>query len=283
VQALKQLRRQGLSPGVVSRGYGRRVQAPLAVERDMPAGQCGDEPLLLHLRSGAPVVVGADRPAAARELLRRHPLVDIIVSDDGLQHLRLARAAQLIVFDERGAGNGWLLPAGPLREPMTPRAPANSVVLYNATQPTTAWPGGLAQRGLAGATSLAAWWAGEPASETTLAGLRGRPLLAAAGVARPQRFFSMLRDCGLSIQELALPDHHAFASLPWPADAPDVIVTEKDAVKLDPSAQGTTRVWVATLDFRLDPTTEAALCRLLPAPPRPPPADEDAKAHSEET
>jgi len=264
------LRRQGWTPGIVSRGYGSASDAVRAVTRDSPARACGDEPLLLHLRTGAPVQVGRDRVAAGRELLHRRPEVDILVADDGLQHLRLARDAQLIVFDERGAGNGLLLPAGPLREPVTREAPPRSVVVYNAPAASTAWPGGLARRGLGGAASLAAWWRSEAASPATLADLAGRPLLAVAGVARPGRFFAMLREHGLQIDEFALPDHFPFDALPWPAGTPDVILTEKDAVKLPPATPlGATRVWVATLDFRLDPASEAALCRLLPAPPGP--------------
>ncbi len=264
------LRRQGWIPGIVSRGYGSGSEAVRAVTRDSPARACGDEPLLLHLRTGAPVQVGRDRVAAGRELLQRRPEVNILVADDGLQHIRLARDAQLIVFDERGAGNGLLLPAGPLREPMAREAPPRSVVVYNAPAASTAWPGGLVRRGLAGAASLAAWWRGEAASPATLTALAGRPLLAVAGVARPGRFFAMLRDRGLQIDEFALPDHFPFDALPWPAGTPDVILTEKDAVKLPPATRlGETRVWVATLDFRLDPASDAALCRLLPAPPGP--------------
>lgn len=200
-----------------------------------------------------------------RALLAAHSDVDIIVSDDGLQHRRLGRDAQLIVFDERGAGNGWLLPAGPLREPLAREVPARSVVLYNASCATTAWPGEVARRGIGGALLLAAWRAGEPTTEANLAILRGRPVLAAAGIARPQRFFAMLRARGLTIDELALPDHFDFERLPWPAQAPDVIVTEKDAVKLTADTPlGSTRVWVATLDFRLAPASERALLSLLP-------------------
>ena len=264
------LRRQGWTPGIVSRGYGASVGATRAVTRATPAHLCGDEPLLLHLRTGAPVQVGRDRPAAARALLQRQPEVNLVVSDDGLQHWRLPREAQLIVFDERGAGNEWLLPAGPLREPMPRRVPARSVVVYNAPSASTAWPGGLVRRGLAGAVALQGWWNGEAPSLATLGGLAGRPLLAVAGVARPARFFTMLREHGLHIAEWPLPDHHAFATLPWPPGTPDVILTEKDAVKLPPSTPlAATRVWVARLDFRLDPATEAALCRLLPSPPGP--------------
>jgi tetraacyldisaccharide 4'-kinase len=240
----------------------------LAVQRDTPARVCGDEPLLLHLRTGAPVQVGRDRAATGRALLQRCPEVNIVVSDDGLQHLRLARDAQVIVFDERGFGNGLLLPAGPLREPPTVEAPARSVVIYNAPAASTAWSGFVARRGLAGALPLVAWWRGEEASPATLASLAGRPLLAAAGMSRPERFFAMLREHGLQIEGLALPDHFDFATLPWPAGTQDVIITEKDAVKLPPATPlGATRVWVARLDFQLDPAAEAALCRLLAAPP----------------
>ena len=126
------LQRHGRRPGIVSRGHGRTDAGVLEVSPDTLAQDCGDEPLLLRLRAGVPVCVARDRVAAAQALRRRHPEVDVIVSDDGLQHLRLARDLQIIVFDERGAGNGWLLPAGPLREPLPATPPPRSLVLYNA-------------------------------------------------------------------------------------------------------------------------------------------------------
>jgi tetraacyldisaccharide 4'-kinase len=260
------LRRHGYTPGIVSRGYGSEAVGLVDVNRSMKAGACGDEPLLLHLRTGAPLVVGRDRVAAARWLLQRHASVDVVISDDGLQHLRLARDAQVLVFDERGAGNGWLLPAGPLRESLPRTTPPRSVVVYNAAAPSTPLPGVLAQRSLGGAIGLAAWWRGEPASLPALDALRKRPLVAAAGLARPERFFAMLRERGLLITPLVLPDHHDYAVLPWPADTPDVIVTEKDAIKLDAARIGHTRVWVAPLDFSLDAAFDAALMPLLPPP-----------------
>ena len=267
VQAvIELLRRHGWTPGVVSRGYGRQGDAPLAVDDTTPATQTGDEPLLLHRRARVPVVVGRDRVAAARLLRSSHPRVDIVVSDDGLQHRRLPRCAQMIVFDERGVGNGWLLPAGPLREPFAAAPPPRSVVLYNAAAPSTPWPGHLARRGLAGVLPLADWWRGDVAPQP-LARLAGRPLLAAAGIARPQRFFAMLREAGLHIDELALPDHHDFAALPWPAGTAEVVLTEKDAVKLRPEAVGGTRVWVAALDFALPAAAESELLALLPSRP----------------
>ena len=260
------LQRRGHRPGIVSRGYGREQAGVLAVEYATSAHLAGDEPLLLRRRTGVPVYVGRDRVATGRALLQAHPGVDVLVSDDGLQHLRLARDAEVMVFDERGTGNGWLLPAGPLREPLDRTVPANRLVLYNAPAPTTPLPGFLATRCLSGALALADWWAGASPDPGVLAALRGRPIVAAAGLARPERFFEMLRAQGLDVLALPLPDHFDFASLPWPADAADVIVTEKDAVKLAAERAGTARVWVAALDFMPDPAFEARLLRLLDAP-----------------
>lgn len=269
---VKYLQVCGYQPGIVSRGHGRRREAAAVMEvlPDTPASEGGDEPLLLRLRLGVPVFVGVDRVAAARAALAAHPGLDILVSDDGLQHRQLPRAAQVVVFDERGAGNGWLLPAGPLREPLTPQPPPRTVVLYNAPQPSTTWPGSVAHRQLAGLVALADWWAGEAATMSCLARLAASPVpvLAAAGVAQPERFFSMLRAAGLAITPLPLPDHHAYATLPWPAEATDVIVTEKDAVKLRPERLAThgaaMRVWVAPLDFQANAAFDAVLQSLLP-------------------
>jgi len=260
------LRAHGRRPGIVSRGYGRHDQGVVEVRADSSAAEVGDEPLLLRLRSGAPVVVGRDRPAAARELLRRHAHIDVIVSDDGLQHLALARDVSVIVFDERGAGNGWLLPAGPLREPLPRAVGPATLVLYNAPSPSTPLAGYASTRRLSGAVELASWWAGERPRLEALHALRGRRVLAAAGVALPERFFEMLRSFGLDIEGLALRDHHDYASMPWPSGTSDVIVTEKDAVKLRAERMAPTRVWVAALDFRPEAGFAEQLLELLPPP-----------------
>jgi len=189
------------------------------------------------------------------------------VSDDGLQHLRMERDAQVIVFDQRGIGNGWTLPAGPLRELLPSRVPPRSLVLYNAPAPSTPLPGALAQGGLRGAVALEGWWRGQAASPDLLNALKKSRVTAAAGMANPDRFFDMLRRAGLDIAPLPLPDHFDFASLPWPDTAADVLVTEKDAIKLRPGRTGATRVWVVPLDFRLDADFERALLALLPSPP----------------
>lgn len=246
------LRARGLRAGVVSRGYGRQGDGVHLVTRVSTAREAGDEPLLIHLRGRVPVGVGRDRVAAARALLTAHSELDVLVSDDGLQHWRLPRSLSLLVFDERGLGNGRLLPAGPLRQPPAPLA-ADQLVVYNAPQPSTALPGFVARRRLAGAVPLAGWWAGRPADMPTLLALRGRPgLLACAGLARPQRFFDMLAGLGLAFDPVPLPDHADFTDLPWPEDTAGVLLTEKDAVKLPPDRVGRTPVWVVTLDFALD-------------------------------
>lgn len=260
------LRQQGWTPGVISRGHGRQGHAVEAVSRQRSATGVGDEPLLIHLRTGAPVVVGADRAAAARALCRAHPEVDLLIADDGLQHHRLHHDLAVLVFDERGAGNGLLLPAGPLRQRLPQRLSAGQLVLYNAARPSTALPGLTGQRRLHSVQPLADWWLGRaPSADGGWSALQSRRLLAAAGLARPEAFFAMLEARGLQIDRLALPDHHRFDPLPWPAGTPEVIVTEKDAVKLPPDRVGATRVWVARLDFQPEPAFADAL-RTLCAP-----------------
>jgi tetraacyldisaccharide 4'-kinase len=266
---LELLRARGLRAGVVSRGYGREGDGVRLVTRVSTAREVGDEPLLIRLRGRVPVAVGSDRVAAARALLAAEPGLDLLVSDDGLQHWRLPRHFSLLVFDERGLGNGRLLPAGPLRQPPASLG-ADQLVVYNAPQPSTALPGFVAERRLTGAVSLAGWWAGDPATPDTLQALRKRPgLLAVAGIARPQRFFDMLAAQGLHVDTLALPDHADFATLPWPADAAGVVLTEKDAVKLPPDRVGALPVWVVALDFSpgagFPAALDAQLQRLFPS------------------
>lgn len=266
IAIVQRLRHQGWTPGVVSRGHGRTGSGILAVTDQSAAADAGDEPLLIRLRTSAPVVVGADRAAAARALCAAHPSVDILVADDGLQHHRLHHDMAVLVFDERGAGNGLCLPAGPLRQPMPVQPPVHSLVLYNALAASTALPGFTGHRRLAGLLPLADWRLGRPVpADGGWAALQGRTVVAAAGLARPERFFAMLQAQGLHTTALPLADHHSFARLPWPADTADVVVTEKDAVKLEPGRMGQTRVWVARLDFEPEPAFADAL-RTLCAP-----------------
>ena len=277
IALVARLREWGLHPGIVSRGHGRAEAGVQLLDAATPPSAAtpeafGDEPLLMHRRTGAPVAVARARREAARRLLAAHPEVDVIVADDGLQHHALPRDVELVVFDGRGIGNGRPLPAGPLRErasairPAGPDAPPRFVLVNGhwPAPPALALPAPRercfeAERALGGAVALADWSRGAAASRETLHALRGRPVLAAAGIGDPERFFTMLEAEGLTIARQPLPDHADFAALPWPSDTPDVVVTEKDAVKLAGRALGRTRVWVATLDFGLPEALAAAL------------------------
>ncbi len=279
------LRGWGWKPGIVSRGHGRADATALLLDTATPAASAtpeafGDEPLLMQRRTGAPVAVARQRRDAALRLLAAHPEVDILIADDGLQHHALARDVELVVFDGRGIGNGWPLPAGPLREraddvwPTSPESPPRFVLVNGRwpAPPARALPAPSsrcfeAARALGGALSLADWARGGAATRDALAALRGRPLLAAAGIGDPERFFAMLEAEGLAVSRLPLADHAAFDALPWPADTADVVVTEKDAVKLAGRPLGLTRVWVATLDFGLPDALARALRDALPARP----------------
>jgi tetraacyldisaccharide 4'-kinase len=259
IALVQALQAQGRRPGVVSRGHGRRTRGTRLIAPADAASAVGDEPWLIARRTGAPVAVGERRVDAARALLQAHPELDILVADDGLQHPALARDLELWVFDERGAGNGAPLPVGPLRQPLPARVPAAARVLYNAPAPSTPLPGALARRALAGAVALADWHAGAAMDPAALTALRGRPLLAVAGIAAPQRFFGMLAEAGLEVRPLPLPDHAAYDTLPWPPGTSELVCTEKDAAKLDPLRCAGVRVWVVGLDFRLPPEVTSAL------------------------
>ena len=196
-------------------------------------------------------------------LLVAHPVIDVVVCDDGLQHLALARDIEVIAFDDRGAGNAWLLPAGPLREPLQTVAGAVcQLVLYTAGVRSTPLPGHLGQRRLRGLIPWDAWRQGDTLA-LPLEHLRGQDIVACAGLARPEPFFRALEAADMRVHRLPLPDHHSFTSAPWPASARHVIVTEKDAVKLGallkPYPVATPQVWVAPLDFNIEPSFFAAL------------------------
>jgi tetraacyldisaccharide 4'-kinase len=224
------LRSQGYRPGVVSRGYGGTARGCVEVQADSPPAQVGDEPVLIRLKTDAPVVVGRDRVAAARMLLECHPDVDVIVSDDGLQHYRLRRDIELAVIDATtGLGNGWPLPAGPLREPAARLASVDAVVqaVRGTAEPRTyrSVTGWRADYSSGRAYRLCA-----PQEKLALRDLPPHDWLAATGIGRPQGFFAMLDRHGLHYRPQAFPDHHVFRPTDLPVGGA-VLMTEKDAVK----------------------------------------------------
>ena len=212
---------QGLRPGIVSRGYGGRARGPLRVAPDTDPAEAGDEPVLLARRSGAAVVVARDRVAAARVLV---PEVDVILADDGLQHYRLHRDLEIVVVDGvRRFGNGWLLPAGPLREPRRRAAAAQLVVVNGGT----AGEGEIGMRLQPG--EVVSFVSGE---RRPLAAFAGRRVHAVAGIGDPARFFATLRAAGVEPIEHPFPDHAVLTAADIGfADELPVLMTEKDAVK----------------------------------------------------
>ena len=254
VQALLQA---GYKPGVISRGYGADAGLPRRVGVDSPAQQVGDEPLLIAQRTGCPVVVGRNRVDAASALLAAHPDVDIIVSDDGLQHYALQRDIEIVLFDSRGAGNGWLLPAGPLREPQSRRR--DFTVVNVSGNSLDAAPAAASD---AYAMQLVGDVAEQLADRSRKAGLgtlqadgKNARIVAAAGIGNPARFFSMLHRTGLVFTEMPLPDHYDFMDHPFLDVVADMIlITEKDAVKCgNISGLGNDpRIWVVPVTAQLD-------------------------------
>ena len=254
---VESLKAHGYRPGIVSRGYGRRRTSLLAVGPRSTVDDVGDEPLLLWRRCGCPVVVAGDRVAAARALLAHD--VDVIVADDGLQHHRLGRDVELCVIDgERGFGNGWRLPAGPLRESPA-RLDSVDAVLVNAG--TAASHCAVAARcAPAVCFTLRAEHAVRLADghSVPLAAFRGREVYAVAGIGNPARFFRTLETLGIAIRRHPLSDHARIDPVSLEFDeALDVLMTEKDAARLP--ATGDRRLWYVPVDLEAEAADLAAL------------------------
>lgn len=241
------LKRHGFRPGIVSRGYGGSSVAPQAVEPDGDVTLSGDEPMLLARQSQCPVWVGRDRAAAGQALLAAHPECDVIVSDDGLQHYRLARDMEIAVVDGRRLyGNGLLLPAGPLREGKWRLRRVSAVVVNGGRELADVTHFNMRLKG----DELRNLCTGEMAQAQ---GFVGKKLHAVAGIGYPQRFFEQLRELGLAFEPHPFPDHHAYRpeDLDWP-DAEAILMTEKDAVKC--AAFADARYWVLPVQAEMDPS-----------------------------
>ena len=256
---VKHLQAQGLQVGVVSRGYGRSSDASLEVGPATPVDQSGDEPALIGRATGAPVFVASRRAEAVRSLLAAHPSTAVVVCDDGLQHYALQRDIEIAVFDDRGVGNGWLLPAGPLREPWPERRQQGiDLVLHTGQKP--------AFEGFTSSRQLADHAIAADGSRVALTSLQGRPLAALAGIANPDAFFAMLRARDLVLEKtMALPDHHDFDNDSLAACAGHtVLCTEKDAVKLfDKPELSSLHLLAVPLAFSPEPAFFGALDALL--------------------
>lgn len=250
---------KGWKPGIISRGYGVQVGAvPRVGQGILEASQFGDEPALIACETDAPIAVHPRRTAAMMALRTHHPEVDIIISDDGLQHLALPRDIEILVQDSRGIGNGRMLPAGPLREPakklqevdyvVTNLAPGESSPAYSKTSPARYVIMQMCPTRVQHLTS-----------ETELPWLdwlklyTSRRIDAIAGIGQPKRFFSMLTNQGLTLNlALGLPDHDDYAESPFlDSEADIILITAKDAVKCQRFADD--RVWVVHAEPQFSP------------------------------
>ena len=246
----ERLRASGWHPGVASRGYGRSSDEVRAVRADSTPEEVGDEPLLIARRSGVPVWVGRSRAAAGKALLAAHPEVDVVLCDDGLQHYALARDVELAVFDGRGIGNGWRLPVGPLREPLSRLRSVDAVVANGVPRGTLSVPVPLFDMSLQPGRF---YRLDDPAQTCTADALRSRGRLhALAGIGHPERFFATLAGLGLDCETHPFPDHHRYAQPDLAfAEGGILLMTEKDAVKCRDLQAG--EAWVLPVEADLSP------------------------------
>ena len=228
---VEQLRKNGYTPGVISRGYGVNHIKPMQVFSGSMASQVGDEPLLIANRAACPVWVGKHRVDVGRALLNAHPTCDVIISDDGLQHYRLRRDIEVAVVDAETTNAQYLLPAGPLREPQCRLETVDAIVAHGAKKAS----GNAFEMQLHGQTfyNLA-----NPKQTVTADYFNGKLTKAIAGIGKPERFFNTLTSLGLAVEGIRFDDHHAFTEQDLhEIDCDALIMTEKDAVKCQPFAQ----------------------------------------------
>ncbi|RLQ23087.1 tetraacyldisaccharide 4'-kinase [Seongchinamella sediminis] len=253
IALVEALQARGLTPGVVSRGYGATAgEFPHRVGANSSAAQCGDEPLLIHRRTGAPCVVDPDRAAAVRALLAAGP-VDVVLADDGLQHYALQRDYELALLDAaRGTGNGHCLPVGPLREPAS-RLDSVNRVLYRGGEDAassvsyrpTAW------------VNVAS---GEERPLSAFSG--GEGMVAVAGIGQPAQFFASLEALGIRCDERSFADHHQYRPQDFaPLQGSTILMTEKDAVKCRSLAGAD--AWYLRIEASLPPAVVEEICALV--------------------
>lgn len=250
---LRALAQKGIRAGVVSRGYGGNASEPTLVRHDSSARVVGDEPLLFA-QSGVPVAIGRDRVAAAELLLSAHPRLDLILSDDGLQHYRMRRDLEITVLDgERGLGNGWLLPCGPLREPASRLETVDAVVINGeATVRLHDQLPALKPRFTMRLQPCRFYKLSDSAQTACVADFSGKRIVAMAGIGHPERFFNTLTGLGIKLSNtLVFPDHHVYGADDLPVDADIVVVTTKDAVKLQTIEHA--RLWVLPVEAEVTP------------------------------
>jgi tetraacyldisaccharide 4'-kinase len=273
VIALAQRLRARARVAVVTRGYGREGSAPVELlpGAALDARRTGDEPRLISERAGVPVLVDADRVRATRRARDVHG-AQVVLLDDGMQHLRLARGLDVVVVDEAvGFGNGRVLPRGPLREPLTALNRAGLIWLRESSRPVPLPP---FSAPVVRVRYVASGWVGQEGAVEPLESLRGQRVVALCGIARPSSFEKSLEEVGVErLRTFAFADHHAFtaAELARVQEAATalgarIVTTEKDRVRL-PSGFG---AWALRLEVQFLAGEEVLDRLLLEGPPGPP-------------
>lgn len=253
------LKDHGYHPGIISRGYKSSVETVAEVKASSLANEMGDEPLLLKGRTNVPTFISSDRPLAAQALLENYGDTDVIISDDGMQHYRLHRDMELAVIDgQRGFGNGLLLPAGPLREPIS-RLKKVDITIVNGAATAHHIPANAIQMSLTGDTL---YQLNHPETKKIIKDFINQKVHAIAGIGNPKRFFDHLKNYGLIVEEHSFPDHHSFQAkdLDLSGNEP-ILMTEKDAVKCRQFSNE--RCWVMPIDATFPADFEQHILTLL--------------------
>lgn len=240
---------KGYKAGILTRGYKSDVEGQIEILANGEIAQrAGDEANMLSELCACPIAVGADRVKSARALIDQYPELDVLLCDDGLQHYALARDMEIIVKRDKALGNGFCLPAGPLREPLGRLSECDLLISRDSDDLSE---------------SLGDCWnLVHPGETRPLTTFRETPVYALAGIGFPGLYFQQLRDSGLEIKGYAFADHHVFTAADLPADAHrPVLVTHKDAVKLRPFA--TENIWVVPLELTLSDDLQYRFLNIL--------------------
>ncbi len=252
IALVNRLRDAGWKPGIVSRGYGgEALSYPLLVTGETPVTQSGDEPAMIARHTSCPVMVDPQRSRAVQMLANNYD-VDIVVSDDGLQHYAMSRNAEVVVVDAaRGYGNGWLLPSGPLREGKWRLENVNAVLVNGGDDSNASF-----QLEQSDAVNLL------DGSELPLRAFSGQSGHAVAGIGNPGRFFQQLGDAGVKFESHTFPDHYNYMSSDLNfSGAKWVLMTEKDAVKC--KAFANEKLWYVPVNAKFNSMAESVMTELL--------------------
>lgn len=246
---VKLLRSRGYHPGILTRGYKSDYEGQSVILNPAEiSDRAGDEANMLSELCAVPIGVGADRVKTGKQLLSVFPQIDVVIADDGLQHYALARDVEIIVRREQALGNGFCLPAGPLRESEKRLLHCDLVVNRDSSDATENFAD--------------CWNLAQPEIKRKLSTFQGQRVFALAGIGFPEIFFTALRAHGLDVQALAFADHHDFCPADLPADTTvPLLVTHKDAVKLRPFA--TQNIWVVPLELTLSDDLQYQFLKIL--------------------